>query len=262
MRFATFNASLNRTAEGQLVTDLSTPANQQARNVAETIQRARPDVVLVNEFDFVEGEVAVDLFRDNYLEVSQNGARPIHYPYAYVAPSNTGIPSGFDLNNNGTVGGGDDAFGFGAYPGQFGMVVYSRYPIVDRKVRTFQHFLWKDMPGARLPDDPATAAPADWYSPEELAVFRLSSKSHWDVPIRIGRRDRALPRVAPDPAGVRRARGPQRDAQRRRDPVLRRLRRRWPSGEVHLRRRGPARRSGARRRLRDRRRPEQRPAGR
>jgi hypothetical protein len=41
------------------------------------------------------------------------------------------------------------------------------------------------MPGARLPDDPATPAPADWYSPEELAVFRLSSKSHWDVPIRI-----------------------------------------------------------------------------
>jgi hypothetical protein len=43
------------------------------------------------------------------------------------------------------------------------------------------------MPGARLPDDPATPAPADWYSPEELAVFRLSSKSHWDVPIRIER---------------------------------------------------------------------------
>src|SRR5688572_22236807 len=41
------------------------------------------------------------------------------------------------------------------------------------------------MPGARLPK---TTQGADWYSPEELAVFRLSSKSHWDVPIRIGRR--------------------------------------------------------------------------
>ena len=166
VRFATFNASLNRGAAGQLVTDLSTGDNLQARNAAETIQRARPDVVLVNEFDYVEDEVAVDLFRDNYLEVSQNGAEPIHYEYAYVAPSNTGIPSGFDLNNNGTVGGGDDAFGFGAYPGQFGMVVYSRFPIREGKVRTFQHFLWKDMPGARLPDDPATPAAHDWYSPE------------------------------------------------------------------------------------------------
>ena len=67
------------------------------------------------------------------------------------------------------------------------MVVYSKYPIDARRVRTFQHFLWKDMPGAVLPDDPATPAPADWYSPEELDVFRLSSKSHWDVPIRIER---------------------------------------------------------------------------
>ncbi len=67
------------------------------------------------------------------------------------------------------------------------MVVYSKYPIRTRQVRTFQHFLWRDMPGARLPDDPATAAPADWYSPEELAAFRLSSKSHWDVPIRTPR---------------------------------------------------------------------------
>jgi hypothetical protein len=100
-----------------------------------------------------------------------------------VAPSNTGIPSGFDLDNNGTIGGGNDAFGFGFFPGQFGMVVYSRYPIQASQVRTFQNFLWKDMPGALLPDDAGTAAPADWYSPEELAVFRLSSKSHWDVPV-------------------------------------------------------------------------------
>ena len=169
------------------MTDLSTPDNAQARTVAEIIQRSRPDVLLVNEFDYVAGGEAAELFRENYLEVSQNGARPVDYPYYYVAESNTGIPSGFDLNNNGTVGGGDDAFGFGAYPGQFGLAVFSKYPIDTRKARTFQHFLWKDMPGAMLPDDPATPAPADWYSPEELDVFRLSSKSHWDLPIRIGR---------------------------------------------------------------------------
>ena len=187
VRFATFNASLNRAAAGQLVTDLSTPDNAQARTVAEIIQRSRPDVLLVNEFDYVAGGRAAELFRDNYLEVSQNGARPVDYPYYYVAESNTGIPSGFDLNNDGTIGGGDDAFGFGAYPGQFGLAVFSKYPIDTRKARIFQHFLWKDMPGAMLPDDPATPAPADWYSPAELDVFRLSSKSHWDLPIRIGR---------------------------------------------------------------------------
>jgi hypothetical protein len=188
VRFATFNASLNRNFAGQLIADLSTPANQQARNVAETIQRIRPDVLLINEFDYDAAGTALRLFQDNYLSVSQNGAAPIVYPYRFAAPSNTGIPSGFDLNNNGVVAGPDDAFGFGFFPGQFGMAVYSRYPIDRTGIRTFQHFLWKDMPGALLPDDPATAAPADWYSPAELAVFRLSSKSHWDLPIVIGKK--------------------------------------------------------------------------
>jgi hypothetical protein len=185
VRVATYNLSLNRNAPGELVADLSTSTNAQARTVAEVIQRADPDVVLLNEFDYAEGGVAVDLFRENYLEVSQNGAPAVDYPYAFVAPSNTGIPSGFDLNNNGVVSGGDDAFGFGVFPGQYGMVVLSKHPIVTDEVRTFQNFLWKDMPGALLPDDPATPTPTDWYSPEELEVFRLSSKSHWDVPVEV-----------------------------------------------------------------------------
>jgi hypothetical protein len=185
VRFSTFNASLNRASAGQLVTDLSTTTNAQARTVAEIVQRARPDVLLINEFDFDPAGTALGLFQTNYLSVGQNGAQPIVYPYRFTAPSNTGIPSGFDLNNAGGIGGPDDAFGFGFFPGQFGMAVYSKYPIQMDGIRTFQTFLWKDMPGALLPDDPATAAPRDWYSPAELGGFRLSSKSHWDIPIRV-----------------------------------------------------------------------------
>ncbi len=188
VRFATFNASLNRNFAGQFVSDISTPNNQQARNAAETIQRVRPDVLLINEFDFDAAGNALRLFQDNYLSIGQNGAAPIFYPFRFTAESNTGIPSGFDLNNNGAIGGPDDAYGFGFFPGQFGMAVYSMYPIDQTGVRTFQKFLWKDMPGAKLPDDPATPAPSDWYSPAELNIFRLSSKSHWDLPILIGRR--------------------------------------------------------------------------
>ena len=188
VRFATFNASLNRSSTGQLVAHLSTPANAQAAAVAEIVQRTRPDILLINEFDFDAQGTAAHLFQENYLSVGRNGAEPIVYPYRFVAPSNTGIPSGFDLDNSGSVGGPNDTFGFGFYPGQYGMAVYSKYPIVTSDLRTFQTFLWKDMPGALLPDDPATAETADWYSPEELAVFRLSSKSHWDVPIAFGRK--------------------------------------------------------------------------
>jgi len=189
VRFATFNASLNRSNAGQLVGHLSHPLvddvfRRQIRNVAEVIQLAHPDVLLINEFDY--DPAAVDLFRQNFLEVSQNGAAPIHFPYAFVAPSNTGIPSGMDFSNDGVIGGPNDAYGFGFFPGQFGMVVYSKYPIETDAVRTFQLFRWKDMPGALLPDDPRTPEPADWYSPAELNIFRLSSKSHWDVPIDVG----------------------------------------------------------------------------
>ena len=189
VRFATFNASLNRNNAGQALADMSVPGNGQADAVAEIIQRIRPDVLLINEFDFYADNALAEAFQTNYLDRPHSlggpTSEPIDYPYVFVAPSNTGVASGFDLNNNGAVGGPDDALGFGFFPGQFGMAVFSQHPILYDQVRTFQHFLWKDMPGARLPDDPATPAPADWYSPAELAVLPLSSKSHWDVPIDI-----------------------------------------------------------------------------
>ncbi len=68
------------------------------------------------------------------------------------------------------------------------MAVYSLFPIDEAELRTFQLFLWRDMPGALLPVDPSTGQM--WYSDEELDVFRLSSKSHWDVPIVISDRGR------------------------------------------------------------------------
>jgi myo-inositol-hexaphosphate 3-phosphohydrolase len=183
VRFAQFNASLNRSSAGQLIADLTQPDNQQARNVAEVIQRVNPDVLLINEFDYDESGEAVHLFQDNYLAVSQNGADPIEFPYVFVAPSNTGIPSNADLDNNGSIGGPGDAFGFGFFPGQFGMVLFSKYPIASTEIRTFQFFRWQDMPGALLPINPDGTP---WYSAEELEIVRLSSKSHWDVPIIIG----------------------------------------------------------------------------
>lgn len=187
VRIATFNASLNRSTEGALRRDLSTPDDGQARAVAEIIQRVRPDILLLQEFDYDADGVALRDFQANYLARAQNGAAPLPFTYSFFTASNTGIPSGFDLDNDGRVAGGADALGFGDFPGQYGMVLLSRFPIDARHARTFRQFLWRDMPGALLPDRSDTPAPADWYSPEELAVLPLSSKSHWDVPVRIGK---------------------------------------------------------------------------
>ena len=82
IRVATYNASLNRSAPGALVADLRGRDDAQAKAVAEVIQRNRPDVLLINEFDYTRGGEADALFRRNYLQVSQNGQRPIDYRYA------------------------------------------------------------------------------------------------------------------------------------------------------------------------------------
>ena len=211
VRLATFNVSLNRPRAGQLVADLSGGHDSQARRVAAIVQSVRPDILLLNEFDHDSAGEAAGLFNDLYLAVPQgdgggNGSgdgqhaptpRPpaagLRYPYWFTASVNTGVPSGTDLDRDGVVdtepgsrGYGGDALGFGVFPGQYGMVVYSRFPIVEREVRTFQNFLWRDMPGASLPTDPDSGDP--WYGPDQLAVLPLSSKSHWDVPVRIAGR--------------------------------------------------------------------------
>jgi endonuclease I len=187
---ATYNTSLFRDSAGALITELGTVTSDQAKKIARVIQHNNADVILLNEFDYDAKGVALKRFKENYLEVAQNGENPVYYPYAFIAPANTGVHSGFDLDNNGSVvstpgaaGYGEDAFGFGTHPGQYAFVVLSKFPIDTPNIRTFQKFLWKDMPGADLPDNPANGTPNDWYSTAELNVFRLSSKNHADVPV-------------------------------------------------------------------------------
>jgi len=55
------------------------------------------------------------------------------------------------------------------------------FPIDTAGMRTFQKFLWKDMPGANYPIDPSTGQ--NYYSPEAWEILRLSSKNHVDVPV-------------------------------------------------------------------------------
>jgi hypothetical protein len=187
IRVATFNCSLNRASAEALRSDLATPDNVQARAVAEIVQRVRPDILLLQEFDYDDEGVALRRFQANYLSRPQNGAEAIRFEHSFFTESNTGQPSGLDLSNDGRVQGGEDALGFGEFPGQYAMALLSRFPIDRAQTRTFRKFLWRDMPGALLPDDVNTPAPADWYSSKELAVLPLSSKSHWDVPVEIGK---------------------------------------------------------------------------
>lgn len=194
LRLATFNVSMeadNYLAEGErgdqqvLIERLATGEEPQIRHIAEIIQRTRPDIILLTEFDYIDDPAqGVEAFIRNYLQQPQGGQATIDYPHYYYAPVNTGQPSPFDLDRSGeATGTGADAWGFGKYPGQYGMLLLSKYPIDIPNIRTFQHFLWRDMPGYSVT---RTADGDLWYSPEAWAQFPLSSKSHWDVPVWVG----------------------------------------------------------------------------
>lgn len=185
IRFATFNVSFHRKSAGELSEEFEKASSRklQARRVAETLQIVRPDVVLLNEFDFDAAGKALKAFQTNYLSISQNGKQPIDYPHTFFLPVNTGVDSGIDLDGDGKSGTGNDAFGYGLYPGQYAMVVLSKLPINKDLAKSFQTFLWKDMPENLMPVKPGTDQP--FYSAEATALLRLSSKSHWDVPIQV-----------------------------------------------------------------------------
>ncbi|WKE64883.1 endonuclease/exonuclease/phosphatase family protein [Gallaecimonas kandeliae] len=145
------------------------------------IQRVRPDLLLLNEFDQcwpgIEGLTA---FNRDFLGHSQGGAEPIHYEYLHVAPSNTGVP---------VEGESDLCQGFGQFPGHYGMALLSRYPLDLPACRSFRLFPWSAMPGASRP----MLEGRPYHEDILWQKLRLSSKSHWDLAIDIqGKRLRLL----------------------------------------------------------------------
>lgn len=196
LKVATFNVSMEATnylkkgdkpSSDALAERLASGENQQIKNIAEIIQRINPDIILLNEFDLLSENDGVKAFKTHYLEVEQQGEAPIFFPYHYVNSVNTGMPSPFDLNNDGKRQGyGNDAYGYGLYEGQYAMVVLSKFPIVTEKVRTLQYFKWRDMPNALRPSIQGKSVDQQyWYDDAEWADFRLSSKSHWDIPVNV-----------------------------------------------------------------------------
>lgn len=149
--------------------------------VARVIQQVRPDILLLNEFDYDPEGTLARRFVQQWLGQPQGDAQPVDYPYQFQAEVNTGVPSGMDLDGDGRSDGPGDAWGFGQYPGQYGLLVLSRYPIDRAAVRSFRLLRWAEMPGALAPQLPGADQP--WYPAAVWSQLRLSSKSHWDVPV-------------------------------------------------------------------------------
>lgn len=212
IRVATFNL------EDVATTDLLVNDQPRLQRLAEVIQRLRPTIVLLNEIAYdhhgVPG-VPIDepegsnarRFVEHYLKNPQaEGLEPVNYR-AIMLPSNTGQASGLDLDNSGqavttyprparspadgkvppqTPEGrefGNDCWGFGTYPGQYAMalLVDDRLDVLEDEIRSFRLLPWSAMPDARRPmHEDGTP----WHAEETWEALRLSSKSHWDIPVR------------------------------------------------------------------------------
>ena len=84
------------------------------------------------------------------------------------------------MDGDGRRGRARDAQGYGRFAGQGGMAVLSQLPYDPATVADFTSLLWRDLPGATLPE---TATGAAFPSAAALAAQRLSSTAHWAVPL-------------------------------------------------------------------------------
>jgi endonuclease/exonuclease/phosphatase family metal-dependent hydrolase len=199
--------------------DLQRPDHPRLLRAAAVIRRLQPDIVLLNEIAYDEPGVPGSVmeqapgsnaqrFADRFIGLVDGSPDSAVTYRAFMAPSNTGISSGFDLNRDGTTvtswpdppaagedgapaaqtaesrAYGDDSWGFGTFRGQYAMALLVRtdHEILVDSVRTFRDFPWSRLPGALRPMDPESGAP--WYDDDVWSIFPLSSKSHWDVPVR------------------------------------------------------------------------------
>ena len=86
------------------------------------------------------------------------------------------MATGLDLDGNGYLGDARDAQGYGLFSGDGGMGLLSRWPIDEGAVRDLSTLLWRDLPGAVLPQGSV-------WSEEVAAIQRLSTTGHWTVPV-------------------------------------------------------------------------------
>ena len=176
LRIATFEPGLSRDGAGVLLGDLTGDPDPEIDAALAVIRAARPDVLLLTRFDHDMAGRALAAF----AVLLRDGDGGIDYPHSFTAPVNAGVPSGRDLDGDGLVSGWNDALGWGKYPGHGGMAILSRLPLDADAVRTFRDLRWADLPGATLPVHPDGRP---WPDPEAVEIFRLSSRSHWDVPV-------------------------------------------------------------------------------
>lgn len=147
LRVATYDVDLGRDGPGLLLHELGQEPKPPLATVLAVIKAARPDLLLLCDFDHDLRGQALAAFAARLRE----GPDGIDYAYSYDGPVNAGVDSGLDLDGDGKRLGWDDALAWGRFPGNGGMALLSRYPVDLDAARSFRRLRWEDLPGAELP---------------------------------------------------------------------------------------------------------------
>lgn len=173
LRVATWHTELQRQGPGLLLRDILRGEDAGIAAVRAVIDKVSPDILLLTGIDWDLGLATVNA-------LSEGLQAP--YPHVFALRPNSGLSTGLDMDGDGRPGGPRDAQGYGRFAGQGGMALLSRLPVDLDAVRDFSGLLWADVPDALLPE--VNGAP--FPSAEALAIQRLSSVGHWDVPVILG----------------------------------------------------------------------------
>ncbi|MFA8443318.1 endonuclease/exonuclease/phosphatase family protein [Yoonia sp.] len=169
-RIATFAAPLSRDGPGLLLRDIQRGDDPQLTAIQGIITLHTPDVLVLTDFDYDLDGLALAAFAATLGP---------DYPYRFALQPNAGLSTGFDLDGNGRLGDERDAHGYGRFAGDGGMAILSRFPILETQVTDLSATLWKDVPGATLPQVAGAAFP----SAAAQDILRVSSTGHWIVPL-------------------------------------------------------------------------------
>ena len=172
LRIATFNTELSRDGPGVLLRDIRR-GDPQVAAVVSVLAETKPDIVALQSIDWDLDGLALGALTQALDEAG------LSYPFAFAAQPNAGLETILDLDGDGETSGPGDAQGWGKFTGQSGIAVLSRYPIQTGEVRSLTSLLWRDLPGATLPQVDGVPFPSKQAQEQQ----RLSSTAHWIVPI-------------------------------------------------------------------------------
>lgn len=134
--------------------------DEQVVAVLDVLRHADADILVLAGLDYDLHAVALQLLAERLDD----------YPFRFQGPPNRGLLLTQDRDKDGRLGEPEDAEGYAEFVGQGAMAILSRLPILEDQIRDFSAFRWKDLPNH--------IALSDGKDPE-----RLSTTSHWDVPI-------------------------------------------------------------------------------